>query len=163
MNPSQANLAPHAAVHPGVPAISTLRLVGGILLAMGTFVLLGLVPYFVEVYVGRFGVSPPIAPPLLLSVGGLLALLTGASFVLKPTSAWGPSCVILSVAGIAYLLYLVQSPVYSITFSHVAITITYSTLLWLLLLVPVLGLAAGLVATIEDWRHPGERARIMFH
>jgi hypothetical protein len=144
------------------PSVSGWRVAGGVLIAGVSFALIGWLPAYAESYAARLGFPSPVAPSLLLVAGGLLAALAGASFALKPTTAWGPCRAVLSAVSIGYLLFLIRSPVYTFSIAPVSLSLTYGRLLWLLLIVPALGLASALVTTIEDWRRPGERARLTF-
>jgi hypothetical protein len=150
----------HASAHP--PTVTGARLVGAGFVAFAYFILIGLVPYYAELFAARLGLGAPVDPSVLLFFGALLAVLTGVAFALKPTNAWGPACITVALVGLGYLAYLLQHPAFVVTFSHFGVAITYRDLLELLLIPPFISLVAGIVTTVEDVRNPGERARIMF-
>jgi hypothetical protein len=98
-------------------------------------------------------------PLLLITVAGaILAILGTARYIAKPTRAFGPLSIAASGAGILYLLSF--APYASATISVGSggtVEIVYGMLLAIAAIVPVFGLAAGVVVTVEDAQHPGER------
>ncbi len=139
------------------------RIAGGVILTALAFLAIGYAPYAAETYAAaQFGVPPPINPGFLLGAGAIVAVLAGASFTAKPTRAWGPIRIVSSVVSLAYLGVLLRSPVYSLSLHSFSFSVTYGRILELFLIPPIIGLVAGIVTTIGDYRHPSERARIMF-
>ncbi len=139
------------------------RIAGGVVLTALAFLAIGYAPYAVETYAAaQFGVPPPINPGFLLGAGAFVAILAGASFAAKPTRAWGPVRIVSAAVSLAYLGFLLQSPVYSLSLHAFSFSVAYGRILELFLIPPIIGLGAGIVTTIGDFRHPGERTRIMF-
>ena len=137
-------------------------MVGATCLALFYFGLVGLLPYYLEQYAMRYGLSAPIDPRVLLAAGALLAVLAGLSVATKPTRAWGPVRVMSTGFDLIYLLYLLQNPVYATTIHGFAITFTYARILELFLIPPAIGLIAGVVTSIGDLRYPWERIQRQF-
>jgi len=92
----------------------------------------------------------------------IVALLAGLSIVTKPTQAWGPVRVMSAGFDLIYIVYLLQSPIYTTAIHGFAITLTYGRILELFLIPPAIGLLAGIVTTIGDIRHPWERVSFQF-
>jgi hypothetical protein len=130
-----------------------LGIVVGFLLAVA-FVAL---PYVVLSGLGRFGLQPALDSRTVLWAGAILAGLGAARYVLKPSRAYGPSSIAYALGWIAYLAWLIaQSPI-AFTFRGATISLGYGTFLLAAMVVPVLGLVAGFVTTIEDAAYPGDR------
>lgn len=144
------------------PGISGARIVGAIGLMVVYFGLVGLLPYYLEQYASRYGVSSPVEPTFLLLAGAGVAILAGLSVATKPTRAWGPVRVLAAGFDIVYLLYLLQNPVFSTTIRGFMITLTYARILELFLIPPAIGLLAGVVTSLADIRHPWERIQLQF-
>jgi hypothetical protein len=111
----------------------------------------------------RFLQSNSIALPLSIVAvtlaGAVIVALSTARYIAKPTSLYGPLSVASSGFVLAYLYYiLLQSPyVLSVPGSNGTVHLDYAPFVELLLLVPALALASGLVTTIEDLRSPRDR------
>lgn len=104
-----------------------------------------------------FGVSSGL-PIVALGVAGVvLAILGAARYILRPTRGYGPVSMLYSAAGILYLLSFAPLASSTVAFGANTITLVYGQLLVYAAIVPVFGLAAGAVTTVEDVRHPGER------
>jgi hypothetical protein len=144
------------------PGVSGARIAGAISLTLLYFGLVALLPYYLEEYAARYGISAPIAPDFLLVAGAIVAILAGLSIATKPTRAWGPVRVMSAGFDLIYIFYLLQSPVYTTAIHGFAITLTYGRILELFLIPPAIGLLAGVVTTIGDIRHPWERVSFQF-
>lgn len=144
------------------PGVSGARIAGAVSLTILYFGLVGLLPYYLEQYAARYGLSAPIDPVFLLAAGAIVAILAGLSIATKPTRAWGPVRVMSAGFDIIYIFYLLQNPVYSTTIHGFSITLTYTRILELFIIPPLIGLIAGVVTTIGDIRHPGERIHWQF-
>lgn len=144
------------------PGVSGGRIAGAVFLTLVYFGFVALLPYYLELYAGRYGLNAPIEPAFLLVAGGAVAVLAGLSFATKPTRAWGPVRVLAAGVDIIYIVYLLQNPVYSTTFHGFAITLTYTRILELFLIPPLIGFLAGVVTSIGDIRHPWERIQLQF-
>lgn len=106
------------------------------------------------------GVSA-LSVPLLMTVGVGLAGLGALRYVLRPTPAFGPVAALSSVILIVYLFTLAAAAHLTFAVSgQTSVTIDYGTILELLAIVPLFGLAAALVTTAEDLFRPGERVRV---
>lgn len=144
------------------PGVSPMRIVGAILLTIAFFGLVALLPYYLEQYGRSLGLAVPVNPDFLLAAGAVVAVLAGLSVVTKPTRVWGPVRMLSAGFDLAYLLFLLQHPVYATAFQGFSITFTYGSILELFLIPPAIGLLAGVVTTIGDLRHPWERIQLQF-
>jgi hypothetical protein len=146
------------------PATSSVPSLGYRILAGGTrliplLVALVLLPVAVLTFLRSHGVTLPVSIVTVEVAGVVISVLSTLRYILRPTSAYGPLSVATSSVTVGYLLVLwVQSTYrFALPNSSVAIAVDYSRLVELALIVPLLALAAGLVTTVEDLRHPGER------
>ena len=144
------------------PGVSGARIAGAVSLTILYFGLVGLLPYYLEQYAARYGLSAPIDPVFLLAAGAIVAILAGLSIATKPTRAWGPVRVMSAGFDLIYIFYLLQNPVYATTIHGFMISLTYSRILELFLIPPGIGLLAGVVTSIGDIRHPWERIQLQF-
>jgi hypothetical protein len=144
------------------PGVSGARIAGAVALTLLYFGLVALLPYYLEQYAARYGLSAPISPVFLLVAGGIVAVLAGLSIATKPTQAWGPVRVMSAGFDLIYIVYLLQNPVYTTAIHGFAITLTYSRILELFMIPPAIGLLAAVVTTIGDIRHPWERVSFQF-
>ncbi|MCI4352214.1 MAG: hypothetical protein L3K14_02350 [Thermoplasmata archaeon] len=144
------------------PGVSGARIAGAVLLTIVYFLLIGYLPYYLEKYAARYGLSAAVSPTFLLVAGAVVAILAGLSIATKPTKAWGPVRVMAAGVDIIYIFYLLQNPIYSTTIHGFSITLAYTRILELFLIPPVIALIAGVVTTFGDIRHPGERVRMQF-
>jgi hypothetical protein len=144
------------------PGVTGWRIAGATILTIVYFVLIGYVPFYLEQYASRYGISAPIAPAFLLGAGAVVAILSGLSVATKPTRAWGPVRVMSAGFDVIYILYLLQNPIYATSVRGFSISLTYTPILELFLIPPLIGLIAGVVTTLVDIRHPGERVQRQF-
>ncbi|MGC2290014.1 MAG: hypothetical protein WA688_09195 [Thermoplasmata archaeon] len=144
------------------PGVSGARIAGAVSLTLLYFGLVALLPYYLEQYAAKYGLSAPIDPTFLLIAGAIVALLAGLSVATKPTRAWGPVRVMSAGFDLIYIFYLLQNPVYATTIHGFTIVLTYSRILELFLIPPAIGLLAGVVTAIGDIRHPWERIQLQF-
>lgn len=129
---------------------------------------LGLIPSFFLVialpvaaltFVSAQGIAVPI-PVDAVIVGGVLLLGLGAArSILKPTAAYGPLSIATSLVALLYLAYLVSLSPYrfGIPGGSASVAAGYSTFLELAMIVPALGVLAGILTTWEDAHAPKER------
>jgi len=116
------------------------------------------VPYLLLRRLDAIGVGTALSWPVLAIAGTVLAVLSTARYLARPTRAYGPLSVLQSAVGLLYLLYLASAATARVAFGGgVTFTIGYAEIFWILTVVPVVGIGAGLVTTVEDFRHPGER------
>jgi hypothetical protein len=160
-SPTGARVAPRY-VRYQPPGVSAARIAGAVSLTFLYFGLVALLPYYLEQYAAKYGLSAPIQPDFLLVAGGIVAILAGLSIATKPTRAWGPVRVMSAGFDLIYIFYLLQNPVYATTLHGFMITLTYSRILELFLIPPAIGLLAGIVTSIGDIRHPWERIQLQF-
>jgi len=144
------------------PGVSGARIAGAVSLTFLYFGLVALLPYYLEQYAAKYGLSAPIEPDFLLVAGAIVAILAGLSVATKPTRAWGPVRVMSAGFDLIYIFYLLQNPVYATTIHGFMISLTYSRILELFLIPPGIGLLAGVVTSIGDIRHPWERIQLQF-
>jgi hypothetical protein len=144
------------------PGVSGARIAGAISLSLVYFGLVALLPYYLEQYAAKYGLSAPISPTFLLVAGGIVAILAGLSIATKPTRAWGPVRVMSAGFDLIYIVFLLQNPVYATTIHGFTIALTYSRILELFLIPPGIGLLAGIVTSIGDIVHPWERIQLQF-
>lgn len=104
----------------------------------------------------------PVTRTEVAAYGTALAVLYGLRSVGRPTLAFGPLSVLVSGLGIAYLLFLAQAPPLTVGVRDISLSLGIGPWLVLLALVPLFGLLAGLVATVEDLARPGERVRVEY-
>ena len=140
-----------------IPPLSR-RLVFGGLRFVGLAIVWAVLPYEVLTRLAGLGVDSSLDLTFIVEVGVFLAALGSVRYVLKPTVAYGPIGALGSALTALYLWTLSQSASVSIAGSNqVTIALGYGTILALLAIVPIFGLAASLVTTVEDLHRPGER------
>jgi hypothetical protein len=144
------------------PGVSGARIAGAVSLTLLYFGLVGILPYYLEQYAAKYGLSAPINPTFLLVAGAIVSVLAGLSIATKPTRAWGPVRVMSAGFDLIYIFYLLQNPVYATTIHGFTITLTYSRILELFLIPPAIGLLAAVVTSIGDILHPWERIQLQF-
>lgn len=162
---------PSATPSPGVaqaplPRIGAGRVVVSALIVLVWFFFLGYIPFLLVGFARSHGATLPVSETFVLAFGFLLAVLAGFRYLSKPTSLWGPACIVSAAAGIVYLLVLLASPVFSVGTTlqgtSFGFALDYRVLLMVLLIAPIFRLASGIVVTIEDILRPGERVRHQF-
>ncbi len=141
-----------------IPSLSYRILAGGLRLLPLIVILVG-IPVALLTFLSTHGLHVPISI-LTVTVAGLaISVLSTARYILKPTRAYGPLSMAVSVVTILYLLtfFLAATLVFGLPQHGISVGIGVEGVIGLLLLVPGLGLAAGIVTTIEDVRSPRER------
>lgn len=159
-SPAYPNSRMYPAYQP--PGVSGARIAGAASLTLFYWALIGWVPYYLEQYATRYGLSAPISPTFLLAAGAVVAILSGLSIATKPTRAWGPVRVMSAGFDLIYIFFLLLNPVYTTTIHGFSITLTYGRILELFLIPPSIGLIAGVVTSIGDILHPWERIQLQF-
>jgi hypothetical protein len=101
----------------------------------------------------------PLSIVVVTVAGAVITALSTARYIAKPTRLYGPLSIATSAFVLAYVFYILSQATYTVALpnSGVSIHFAYTTLIELLLLVPILSLAAGIVTTVEDARSPRER------
>ncbi len=141
-----------------VPSLGYRILVAALRLIPSFFLLVAL-PVAALTFVDSRGIAVPISTNAVIVWGFLLLGLGTARSILKPTRAYGPLSVATSLVSILYLLYLIALSPYRLVVpgGSASIAAGYSMFLELALIVPAVGLIAGLLTTVEDVRAPTER------
>lgn len=161
--PPPVSSLPHAAEAYHIPSlgyrivVATLRLVPLIVVLVG-------IPVAALTYLQSRSITLPVSINTVLVYGVLLCAMSTARYILRPTRAYGPvSMATAAVTIVFFLTLLVQSTYHlGVPQSTAVISVTYTDLIEILLVVPVLALVAGLVTTIEDLRSPTERLQFDF-
>ena len=141
-----------------VPSLAYRILIAGFRVIL-SFVFFVALPVAVLAYVHSRGVAIPISIAAVTTWGLLLLILSAARYVLKPTAAFGPLSIALSGVFLAYLYYLVLLSPYRFVLpgGSASLAAGYSLFLEILMIVPAVEIVAGVLTTIEDVAHPGER------
>lgn len=161
MSSAPANVAaPRASEASGyhIPSLGYRIFVAGFRLILW-FVAFIALPVAVLAYVHSRGVAIPVSTVAVTTWGLALTVLSTARYVLKPTVAYGPLSIAVAGVLFAYLYYLILLSPYQFVLpgGSASIAAGYSMFLEILLIVPAVDLVAGVLTTIEDATHPGER------
>ena len=132
--------------------LGALRMIPLVLLLVG-------VPAAVLTFLSDNGVALPLSILTVTIFGVVICAASTARFIAKPYRLYGPLCVAASAVTILYLLVILAASTYTITIPNtpMSLTVSYTELVELLLIVPLLTLSAGVVTAIEDGRSPQER------
>lgn len=141
-----------------IPSLGYRILAGGLRLVPLLVLLVGL-PDAILAYLTSWGVALPVSEITVTVAGVVIAVLSTATYIARPTGAYGPLGMATSGVVAVYLLVLWEGASYHLTIpnSSVVLTIGYADLILLFLIAPAIGIVVGLVTTVEDLRHPGER------
>jgi len=157
---ASATVAPPTQEVPGyrIPSLAYRILVAAARLILSFIVFVG-IPVAVLAYVHSRGIAIPISIAAVTTWGAVLLGLSAARYVLKPTVAYGPLSILVSGVFFAYLYYLILLSPYRFVFpgGSVSVAAGYSMFLELLMIVPIVEMAAGVLTTVEDVWHPRER------
>jgi len=104
--------------------------------------------------------STSLTTSTVIVYGVVVSVLYGLRSALRPTRAYGPLTVLVSLVGIVYLLYLARLATFTIGGSDTTIGLDAAPFVTLLALVPLFGVLSGIVVTVEDFARPGERLRV---
>jgi hypothetical protein len=132
--------------------VAALRLIPLMLLFIG-------LPVAALVFLQSHSIPLPISIVVVTIAGAVITALSTARYIAKPTRLYGPLSIASSAFVLAYVLYILGQSTYSFAVpgSDFTLHLAYANLIELLLIVPALSLAAGIVTTIEDVREPRER------
>ena len=133
------------------------RLAGAAALLFAGLLFLVVLPAVALGMLATHSIAPPLPVATLAAFGTVVAILFAGRYAAKPTAAYGPLTILAALVEIAYLGLLYADATFRIALPEGTISIGYARLIALLLVVPILTLAAGVVTTIEDARAPGER------
>lgn len=150
---ANVTVRPLAAAVPSLPW----RVAGACALLLAALLFLVYLPEAVVRMLAQHDIPPPLPVATLAAAGVAVAVLLALRHVAKPTRAYGPLTMLTALVEIGYLLLLYADATFQLQVPNATISIGYARLIELLILVPALTLAAGLVTTIEDARAPGER------
>ena len=133
-------------------AVGALRLIPMVLLFVG-------LPGALLAFLMSNGITLPLSILTVTVFGILICALVTARYIAKPTVVYGPLAIAVAVVTLLYLRVILAAASYTFTLpnSDFALTLNYLELIELLLIVPTLALAAGIVTTVEDFRTPRER------
>lgn len=128
------------------------RILGGALRLVPLVVLLVGLPVAALTFLQSHGISLPIPIRTVEYAGIAITALIVARYIAKPTVAYGPLCIATAAFALGYLYVLFLDATYRLAIpgASVAISITYSDLILLLMLGPALALVAGVLTTVED-------------
>ncbi len=132
--------------------VASLRIIPLMLLFIG-------LPAAALSFLASHSIPIPLSILVVTVAGALITAVSTARYVAKPTRLYGPLSVLSSVIVVAYVLYILGNSTYAFTLPNTNATlhVQYTELIELLLIVPALTLAAGIVTTVEDARTPTER------
>ena len=141
-----------------IPSLGYRILIAALRLIL-SFVVFVALPVAVLAYVHSRGLAIPVSIAAVTTWGLILLVLTAARYILKPTVAYGPLSIAVAAVFFAYLYYLVLLSPYRFVLpgGSASIAAGYSEFLELLMIVPAVEIIAGILTTIEDAVHPGER------
>ncbi len=132
--------------------VAALRLIPLVLLFIG-------LPVAALAFLQSNSIPLPLSIVAVTVAGAVITALSTARYIAKPTRLYGPLSIASSAFVLVYVLYILGHSTYSFAVpgSDITLHIAYTTLIELLLVVPALSLAAGVVTTIEDARASRER------
>ena len=157
---SSADAAPPVPVALAYRPVSWgLRAVGAGLLFLGLELLYVGLPLGAIRTVSRFGLSLTEPTTVIAVFGSLCAVLGAASFLVRPTRAYGPLLLAASAAGLAYLWALLPYAHFALSVGGGGATLGFEGLLELLMVLPAFGLVRGALVLAQDVRDfPARRA-----
>jgi hypothetical protein len=132
--------------------LGALRMIPLVLLLVG-------LPAALLTFISSHGIALPLSIVTVTIFGIAIAALSTARYISKPYRLYGPICIAASAVTLLYILIILSMSSYVIAIPNtpVQIAVSYTELIELLLIVPLLSLAAGVVTAIEDARSPRER------
>jgi hypothetical protein len=161
LDPTPAPSPPSSVPTPGTYRIPSLgwRILGGALRLIPLVVILIGIPVGILTFLQAHGIALPVPLAIVEYAGIAITILVVARYIFKPTAAFGPLSIATAAVTIVYLYLILLDATYhlGIPGSGVTITIGYENLILLLLIVPALALAAGVVTLLEDATAPRER------
>ncbi|MGP8072360.1 MAG: hypothetical protein ACLPZM_04430 [Thermoplasmata archaeon] len=141
-----------------IPALGWRITLGALRMIPLVLLLVGL-PAALLTFLSTNGIALPISILTVTLFGVLISALSTARYISKPYRAYGPISVAAAALTLVYLLIVLAQSTYTISIPNtpVSLTLNYTELIELLLIVPLLSLTAGVVTAIEDGRSPQER------
>ena len=144
-----------------LPLMSRIAL--GVLVFLGLYLALVTLPTFAIQTLSSNNLPISLSPQNIIWYGTILALLSAAAYIVRPTRAYGPVAMAVGVVEIGYLVTLYAASPFHASFSgsggsgSLAIQIGASLIVLVLIVATLLSLAGHAVTTAEDLQHPGER------
>lgn len=138
----------------------------GILKTLWLLFFLSFLPYelgqsFAGIKSGGLSVISGWPVQTLVILGAVVALLSGARTIARPSLRYGPVWLAHQLAKVAYLLVLASGAFFGVAFSNSgtggSVVLNYSGVIYLFMIGTVIATIAALVGTVEDLKHPGER------
>jgi hypothetical protein len=135
----------------------------GVIIGISLVVVLVIVPYIFISMLQGLGFNLGLSLFDIILFGVIIAALSSAAHIAKPTSAYGPLFATKSGVVLAYLFIFAGAATVSLSISGnnggggADVSFGWAALLWIVMVIPAIKLAAALVITVEDIRHPGER------
>jgi hypothetical protein len=110
-------------------------------------------------FLASHSIPLPLSIAAVTIAGAVLVALSTARYIARPTGFYGPLSIASGAFVLGYLLYILSrsSYLFHVPGTDVTVGVSFTQLVELLLLVPALALASGVVTTIEDARSPRER------
>jgi hypothetical protein len=144
-----------------IPSLGRRITIGGL---RAFFVLLayGILPVTALGILSADGLSSTVPRAALVFVAVVLGLLSAAAYIARPTKWFGPISAVASLVSLAYLLYLAPIASFGFSIGGGSLSIDFGQLLRILAIVPVFGLLAAVVITVEDFARPRERVRYVY-
>lgn len=144
-----------------IPSLGWRILAGALRLIPMVLLLVGL-PGALLAFLLAHGIAAPLSILTVTIFGILICAFATARYIGKPTRLYGPLAVATAVVTLLYLRVILAASTYTFSLPNSDFTLTFSylELIELLLVVPTLAVAAGIVTTIEDLR--AERERLPF-
>ncbi|MGA3021362.1 MAG: hypothetical protein ABSE66_00940 [Thermoplasmata archaeon] len=141
-----------------IPSLGYRILVAALRLIPSFFLLVAL-PVAALTFVNSRGIALPISIFEVEAWGLVLLALGTARYISKPTRAYGPLSVAVSLMALLYLLYALTLSPYRLVIpgGSASVAAGYSMFLELAMVVPAIGIVVGLLITFEDARSPKER------
>ncbi len=147
---------------PRYPSLTT-RVAMGVLVFLGVFVVLVVLPPYLVHVLNSNGVPVTFSPGNLVYAGTALAALSAAYYGARPTVAYGPIGIVTDLSELAYLYALYLAAPYRFSLNGFGgsasgvVAIGWATILLILVVGSLIGLARNIGITLEDLRRPGER------
>jgi hypothetical protein len=127
------------------------------------FALWGAVPYLAASWLAGHGISVGLPVTWLLLVGGLIALLGAAAYLLRPTRAYGPTLIIGASVSLGYVLLLLPTASVGVGLPDGGtVSLGYGAVLVVLAAIVAVRLTAAVLVTVQDARYPYQRRAYEF-
>ncbi len=114
-------------------------------------------PYVADRVSSTLGVPEPFPLGGVVLLGLGLLVLSFLTYVAKPTRAYGPVLAVYASAAIGYLVWLSERATGVIAYQGATITVTFSELVLIAVVVPTFQLVRALVTTAGDAFRPAQR------